>query len=243
MNGVLLLLFAAGSWWCWSWCFSELLRDFILVRQKALLLFLSSPSSDAGVEDVPWVLGPDHEHITSPPQPAMFELDCRNRPSAPLEGISNGLLLCPPPASQPTYDAVSPQFLQNKSPQAVLFFFRSATKLVPSQPCHQVTRVPGHKSFGEPQPASFYDPPPLSHQTHKGMCTQDEEYWLYPTEKSNPHNTPSLASSAGSCSRSSSREGSFWHLQSLVIWIHCDSELLLLCFTSHLAWTSERLKN
>lgn len=86
MNGMLLLLFAAA--WC-RCCPSELLRDFILVRQKALLLFLAfcSSGTTAAVRDEESVADPDpdrdHEHITSPPKPAMFELDCRAGPSRP----------------------------------------------------------------------------------------------------------------------------------------------------------------
>lgn len=83
MNGML-LLFVAG--WCWC-CLPELLRDFILVRQKALLLFFGFCSSGTGADEdgdsVPDP-DPDHEHITSPPKPAMFELDCRVGPSRPL---------------------------------------------------------------------------------------------------------------------------------------------------------------
>lgn len=83
MNGML-LLFAAGC------CPSELQRDLILVRQKALLPFLAfcSSGTTAAVRDGESVADPDpdrdHEHVTSPPKPAMFKLHCRAGPSRPL---------------------------------------------------------------------------------------------------------------------------------------------------------------
>lgn len=75
MNGML-LLFAAGGCRC---CPSELLRDFNLVRQKALLLFLNFCSSGTGtVRDGGSLANSDpdrdHKYITSPLKPAVFKM-------------------------------------------------------------------------------------------------------------------------------------------------------------------------
>lgn len=89
-NGVLLLLlFAAGCCCC---CLSGPLRDLILVRQKALLLllFLAFCSSATGAwrnEESVTDSGRRHEHITSPPNPAMFKMVCRAGPFRPLAAV------------------------------------------------------------------------------------------------------------------------------------------------------------